>query len=189
MKSITSFDNFKNSLNEETGVDPRGYSKVDVENAFRSIEDDLSDYYSIDEDSASIKLDWTLKYGSLDVESSLDNIEFDFDVSGFTRALIRNLEQNDESKGPRFSKSEIERAIATADHKFDVFAESIDFNINEISTTVEVNENRFSTELTVTGKLEDDSVDLSDAQIDADAIIERIEEELLKGIINKIDYT
>ena len=189
MKSITPFNNFNNSLNEGTEVDPRGYSKVDVENAFRNIEDDLSDYYSIDEDSASIKLDWTLKYGSLDVESSLDNIEFDFDVSGFTRALIRNLEQNDESKGPRFNKFEIERAIATADHKFDVFSESIDFNINEISTTVEVNENRYSTELTVTGKLEDDSVDLSDAQIDADAIIERIEEELLKGIINKIDYT
>jgi hypothetical protein len=189
MKSITSFNNFNNSLNEETEVDSRGYSKFDVENAFRSIEDDLADYYSIDEDSASIKLDWTLKYGSLDVESSLDHIEFDFDVSGFTRALIRNLEQNDESKGPRFSKSEIERAIATADHKFDVFAESIDFNINEIDTNIEVNENRDSTELTVTGSVDEDSVDLSEAKIDTDAIIERIGEELLKGIINKIDYT
>jgi hypothetical protein len=189
MKSITTFDNFRPTLNEETTANPVGYNKVDVENAFRNIEDDLSDHYSIDEDSASIKLDWTLKYGSLDVESSLDHIEFDFDVSGFTRALIRNLEQNDGSKGPRFSKSEIERAISIADSKFDVFGESIDFNINEINTNIEVNENRYSTELTVTGSVDEDSVDLSEAKIDTDAIIERIQEELLKGIINKIDYS
>jgi hypothetical protein len=188
MRSITPFDNFKATLNEETAVNLQGYTKDDVEAAFRNIGDNLFDYYSIDPPTAKITLDWSIKYGSLDVESSLDSVEFEFDVSGFTRELTRNLEQNDESKGPRFNKSEIERAIEAANHKFDVFVESIDFNINGINTSIEVTENRYSTELTVTGFVDDDSVDLSEAKIDTDAIIERIQEELLKGIINRIDY-
>ena len=188
MRSITPFDNFKATLNEETAVNLQGYTKGDVEHAFRNVESNLSDYYSIDAPSAKITLDWSIKYGSLDVESSLDSVEFEFDVSGFTTYLIGNLEQNDKSKGPRFNKSEIERAINEANHKFDVFVESIDFNINEVNTSIEVNENRYSTELTVTGFVDDDSVDLSEAKIDTDAIIERIQEELLRGIINRIDY-
>lgn len=189
MRTISSFDNFKSTLNEETIVNSVGYSKVDIENAFRSIEDNITEYYSIDSPNARITLDWTLKYGSLDVESSMEHVEFNFDVSGFTRELIRNLEQNDEDKGPRFNKYEIEKAINKADLNFDVFAESIDFNINGINTNIEVSQNRYSTELTVTGSLDDDSVDLDEAKIDTDAIIERIQEELIKEIINRIDYT
>jgi hypothetical protein len=188
MRSITSFDNFKATLNEETAVNLQGYTKDDVEAAFRNIEDTLSDYYSIDENNVKITLDWTLKYGSLDVESAVDHVEFNFDTSGFGRQLMRSLEQDPEAKGPRFNKSEIERAINSANTKYDVFAESIDFNVNELNSTIEVNEDRYSTELTVSGKLDEDSIDLSEAEIDNDAIIERIIEELLKGIANRIDY-
>ena len=79
MRSITPFDNFKATINEETAVNLVGYTKSDVETAFRSIEDDLSDYYSIDEGNTSISLEWDLKYGSsLEVECSINNIEFDF---------------------------------------------------------------------------------------------------------------
>ena len=188
MRSITSFDNFRNSLNEETAVNLRGYTSDDVETAFRAVEDDLSDYYSVDDSDVKVTLEWTLKYGSLDVESNLDYVGFDFDVSGFTRQLMRNLEQDPESKGPRFSKEEVERAIGSAHSKYDVFAESIDINVNTVNTSIEVEEDRNSTELTVTGKIEEDSVDFSDAEIDNEAILERIQEELLKGIANRIDY-
>ena len=57
-----------------------------------------------------------------------------------------------------------------------------------MNTSIEVEEDRNSTELTVTGKIEEDSVDFSDAEIDNEAILERIQEELLKGIANRIDY-
>lgn len=189
MRNIEEFGNFKNTINEETTTNLKGYTKDDVETAFRSIEDNLHEYYSIDENSAKIVLEWTLKYGSLDVESALDHVEFEFDISGFTRELIRNLSQDPDSKGPRFDKGEIERSIVEANHRFYVFPESIDFNINEIETTLEVSENRYSTELTVTGKIETDSLDLSEAKIDTDTIIERITEELLSGIARRIDFT
>lgn len=194
MRNIKEFDNFKSDLKEEVSFNPinytkQGYTKDDVETAFRSIEDDLSDYYSIDESSANVKLDWTLKYGSLDVESSLDSVEFEFDVSGFTRALMRNISQDSDLKGPKFNKEEIEKAIGEADYKFNVFAESINFNVKDINTTLEVNENRYSTELTVTGYVEADDIDLSYAKIDTDAIIKRIQEELLNGISKKMDFS
>ena len=82
MRSVTSFDNFKATLNEETTVNLQGYTKDDVKTAFRGIEDDLSDYYSVDEQETSISLEWNVKaYGSLEVECSINNIEFDFDHS------------------------------------------------------------------------------------------------------------
>ena len=204
MKNLTSYESHSKNdvsgsydqiqklggVNEETRSAISGYTSVDVENAFRNVEDDLSDYYSLKEDSIKITLDWTLKYGSLDVVSELDHAELEFDIPGFTRHLIRSLEHDPDSKGPRFDKSEIERAISEADHKFDVFAESADFNINDVDTTIDVTQDRYSTELTVTGKLEDNySLDLSDAKIDTDAIIERINEELLRGVARRIDFS
>ena len=41
MRSVTSFDNFKATLNEETTVNLQGYTKDDVEAAFRNIENNL----------------------------------------------------------------------------------------------------------------------------------------------------
>ena len=189
MGSVTSFNNFRSRLNEETAVNLKGYTKEDVENAFRAVEDDLSDYYSVDEDNVKVTLEWTLKYGSLDIESSLDHVEFNFDVSGFSRLLVRNLEQDPESKGPRFSKEEVERAIDSSHNRFDVFAENIKININSVDTTLEVNEDRYSTELTVTGKLFEDSLDVSDAEIDKEEILERIITELYKTVASRIDFS
>lgn len=189
MRIVASFNNFRSRLNEETAVALKGYTKDDVENAFRAVEDDLSDYYSVDEDNVKVTLEWTLKYGSLDIESSLDHVEFNFDVSGFTRLLVRNLEQDPEAKGPRFSKEEVERAIEASHNRFDVFVENIEVNVNDANTTLEVQEDRYSTELTVTGKLEEDSLDVSDASINTEEILERIIAELYKTVASRIDFS
>jgi hypothetical protein len=189
MGIVASFNNFRSRLNEETAVGLKGYTKDDVENAFRAVEDDLTDYYSVDEDNVKVTLEWTLKYGSLDIESSLDHVEFNFDVSGFTRLLVRNLEQDPEAKGPRFSKEEVERAIEASHNRFDVFVENIEVNVNDVNTTLEVNEDRYSTELTVTGKLEEDSLDVSDASINTEEILERIITELYKTVASRIDFS
>ena len=188
MRSITPFDNFKATINEETAVNLVGYTKSDVETAFRNIEDDLSDYYSIDEGNTSISLEWDVKYGSsLEVDCLINNIEFDFNHSGFSGALIRNLSQDPDSTGPRFSKSEIERAIGEV-HYNAVFQENIDVNSRDFSTSISVEQDRNSTELTVTGEIDEDSVDLSDADIDTDEILEKITEELYRGVSRRIDY-
>ena len=188
MRSITPFDNFKATINEETAVNLVGYTKSDVEEAFRGIEDDLSDYYSIDEGNTSISLEWDVKYGSsLEVECLINSIEFDFNHSGFAGALIRNLSQDPDSIGPRFSKAEIERAISEAHHDA-VFQENIKVDPNDFATRIFVQQDRYSTELTVTGEIDEDSVDLSDADIDTDEILEKITEELYGGVARRIDY-
>jgi len=51
-----------------------------------------------------------------------------------------------------------------------------------------VQQDRYSTELTVTGEIDEDSVDLSDADIDTDEILEKITEELYGGVARRIDY-
>jgi len=189
MRSVTSFNNFKSTLNEETTVNLQGYTKDDVETAFRGIEDDLSDYYSVDERETSISLKWNVNaYGSLEVECSINNIEFDFDHSGFARALIRNLSHDPDSTGPRFNKTEIERAISEVHHNA-VFQEKIKVNSGDFATRIFVEQNRTSTELTVTGEIDEDSVDLSDADIDTDVILEEIIEKLYGTIARRIDYT
>jgi hypothetical protein len=188
MKSITSFESFKNTVNEETAVNLQGYTKDDVETAFRGIEDDLSDYYSIDSNNTSISLEWDVKYGSsLEVECTVNNIEFDFDHSSFSRALIRSISQDPDSTGPRFTKAEIERAISEAHHDA-VFQENIEMNSSDFATRILVEQNRFSTELTVTGEIEEDSADLSEADIDTDVILEKIIDELYGGVARRIDY-
>ncbi len=189
MENVASFDNFRSNLNEETALELKGYSKDDVENAFRAVEDDLSDYYSVDDSSVKVTLEWTLKYGNLDIESSLDSVEFNFDDSGFTRQLVRSLEQDPESKGPRFSKYEVEKAIKNSNVRYDVFAESININVNDVNTTIEVDEDKYSSQLTVTGIIVEDSIDYSDAKIDTENILERIIEELYKTIPDRINYS
>jgi len=59
MGIVASFNNFRSRLNEETAVGLKGYTKDDVENAFRAVEDDLTDYYSVDEDNVKVTLEWT----------------------------------------------------------------------------------------------------------------------------------
>jgi len=189
MRSVTSFNNFKSTLNEETTVNLQGYTKGDVETAFRGIEDDLSDYYSVDERETSISLEWNVNaYGSLEVECSFNNMEFHFDHSGFARALIRDLSHDPDSTGPRFNKTEIERAISEVHHSA-VFQEKIKVNSGDFATRIFVEQNRTSTELTVTGEIDEDSVDLSDADIDTDVILEEIIEKLYGTIARRIDYT
>lgn len=188
MKSIKPFENFTSDVNEDSSGTIM-YTTDDVRNAFADIEGDIMDYYSADEDSAKITLSWNLKYGDLDVEGSLDNLEFEFDVNGFGRALLRNISHDDDTKGPTFTKDEVMTAIDSAHHFKGVFVDSFDYNINLANVSIEVDENRDSTELTVKGKLEEDSVDINDAKVDTSDIIETIIQELLKGVARRIDYT
>jgi hypothetical protein len=189
MRSITSFDNFKNDLNEETEISTIWYTKDDVENAFLSIKDDLSDYYSINTNDTDISLDWNIdSYGNLKVECLIDNIIFDFDNSSFTRDLIRNLSHDTDSKGPTFSKDEIKRAVYEVDYDA-VFIENIDLDSSNIVTNISVNQNNRSTELTVTGEIDEDSVNMSQSIIDTDKILEKILEELYTSVARRIDYT
>ena len=188
MKSITSFKNFTSDVNEDSSG-TIVYTTDDVRNAFAGIEGDIMDYYSVDEDSARITLSWNLKYGDLDVEGSLDHLEFEFDVNGFGRAFLRNISHDVDTKGPTFTKDEVMTAIDLAHHDKDIFLGSFDYNINLANVSIEVDENRYSTELTVKGKLEEDSVDINDAKVDTSDIIETIIQELLKGVARRIDYT
>ena len=188
MERITSFKDFGTNVNEDSNSILR-YTTDDVRNAFSEIEDNLTDYFSVDEDSAKITLEWNLKYGTLDVESSLDHVEFEFDVNSFTRAILRNLSHDEDTKGPTFTKDEISNAIDHANYNKDIFLDNFKYNINDASTTIEVEENRYSTELTVKGKLVDDSIDIEDADIDTEEIIDGIIEELLKGVARRIDFT
>lgn len=188
MKSITSFKNFTSDVNENSSGTTM-YTTDDVRNAFADAEDDIKDYYSVDEDSASVTLSWNLRYGDLDIEGSLDHLEFEFDVNGFGRDLLRHISHDEDTKGPTFTKDEVLTAIDSAHHNKDVFLGSFDYNINLANVSIEVDENRYSTELTVKGKLEEDSIDINDAKVDTSDIIEAIIEELLKGIAKRIDYT
>jgi hypothetical protein len=187
MKSITSFKNFTLEVNENSSGTIM-YTTDDVRNAFANVEDDIKDYYAVDEDSARITLSWNLKYGDLDIEGDLDHLEFEFDTSGFRRALLRNISHDEDTKGPTFTKDEIQNAIDSAAYNKDIFLGSFNYNINSANVSIEVDENRDSTELTVRGKLEEDSIDVNDADVDTSDIIEAIIEELLKGISKRIDY-
>ena len=62
-------------------------------------------------------------------------------------------------------------------------------NSGDFATRIFVEQNRTSTELTVTGEIDEDSVDLSDADINTDVILEEIIEKLYGTIVNRIDYT
>ena len=189
MRSITSFDNFKNDLNEETEISTIWYTKEDVENAFLSLKDDLSDYYYINSKDTVISLDWNIdSYGDLKVECLIDLIIFDFDNSSFTRDLIRNLSHDKDSKGPTFSKDEIKRAIYEVDYDA-VFIENIELDPSNIATNISVNQNNRSTELTVTGEIDEDSVNMSRSIINTDKILEKIVEELYTSVARRIDYT
>lgn len=188
MKSITPFENFTSDVNEDSSSTIM-YTTDDVRNAFAEVEDDITDYYSVDEDSARITLSWNLRYGDLDVEGSLDNLEFEFDINGFGRDLLRNISHDGDTKGPTFTKDEVMTAIDSAHYDKDIFLGSFDYNINLANVSIEVDENRDSTELTVKGKLEEDSVDINDGKVDISDIIETIIEELLKGVARRIDYT
>ena len=188
MKSITSFESFTSDVNENSSGAIM-YTTDDVRNAFAEVEGDIKDYYAVDEDSAKITLSWNLRYGDLDVEGALDHLEFEFDINGFGRNLLRNISHDEDTKGPTFTKDEVMTAIDSAHYNKDVFLGSFDYNINSANVSIEVDENRDSTELTVTGKLEDDSIDINDGEVDASDIIEAIIEELLKGVARRIDYT
>jgi hypothetical protein len=188
MKSIKPFKNFISDVNENSsGITM--YTTDDVRNAFADVEDDIKDYYAVDEDSAKVTLSWNLRYGDLDIEGALDHLEFEFDTSGFGRALLRNISHDEDTKGPTFTKDEIQNAIDSAAFSKDIFLESFDYNINSANISIEVNENRDSTELRVSGKLDEDSIDIDDAKVDTSDIIEAIIEDLLRGIAKRIDYT
>jgi hypothetical protein len=188
MKSIKQFKNFISDVNENSSGTTM-YTTDDVRNAFADVEDDIKDYYAVDEDSAKVTLSWNLRYGDLDIEGALDHLEFEFDTSGFGRALLRNISHDEDTKGPTFTKYEIQNAIDSAAFSKDIFLESFDYNINSANISIEVNENRDSTELRVSGKLDEDSIDIDDAKVDTSDIIEAIIEDLLRGIAKRIDYT
>ena len=188
MKSITTFKNFTSDVNEDSSGTIM-YTTDDVRNAFADIEGDIMDYYSVDEDSANITLSWNLRYGDLDVEGSLDHLEFEFDVNVFGRDFLRHISHDEDTKGPTFTKDEVMTAIDSAHHNKDIFLGSFDYDINLANVSIEVDENRYSTELTVKGKLEEDSIDINDAKVDTSDIIETIIQELLEGVARRIDYT
>lgn len=185
MKRLTSFNNFLNPLNEAEVM----YTTDDVRNAFSEIEEDIHEYYSVDEDSAKITLSWSLRYNDLDVEGSLDHLEFEFYSKGFISDLLRNLSHDEDTKGPTFTKDEISSAIESAVYSKDIFLDNFSYNINNADIDISVEENSHSTELTVTGKLVEDSIDLSDGKVDTEDIIDGIIEELLKGVAKRIDYS
>jgi hypothetical protein len=187
MNRITPFNDFNSGINEAGSIER--YTTDDVRNAFADVESDLSDYYSVDDDSVKITLEWNLKYGDLDVESSLDSIEFEFDTTSFIREILRNLSHDEDTKGPTFTKDEISSAIDHANYNKDIFLDNFRYNVNNADTEIEVDENRYSTELTVKGKLVEDSVSSEDYDIDSEGIIDGIIEELLKGVARRIDFT
>lgn len=186
MRRLTPFENFSQPLNEAEIM----YTTDDVRNAFADIEDDIKDYYTVDDDSAKITLSWSLRYGTnFDVESSLDHIEFEFDIYAFGRDLTRYLSHDEDTKGPTFTKDEVLTAIDSAAYSKDIFLGSFEYNVNNAKTTIEAEEDSYSTEVTIRGKLEDDSIDVDDAKVDTEDIIDAIIEELLKGVAKRIDYS
>lgn len=186
MERISSFEDFSQPLNEAEIM----YTTDDVRNAFADVEDDIKGYYTVDDDTVKITLSWSLRYGTnFDVESSLDAVEFEFDIYAFGRDLTRHLSHDEDTKGPTFTKDEVLNAIDTVAFSKDIFLGSFEYNVNKAKTSIEAEENSYSTEVTIKGKLEDDSIDVDDAEVDTEDIIDAIIEELLRGVAKRIDYS
>lgn len=188
MRAIIPFGIFENTVNEGTAFSSIRYSKDDVETAFHSLEDELGDYYYIDKSNTEISLEWSMKKGPLEVVPSADNVGFDFDHAVFSKNLIRNLSHNPDSTGPGFTKTEIEKAIAQTHYKA-VFQENVKVNSDNFNIEILVNENWNSTELTITGKIDGDSVNINASNVNTDIILETIIEQLYLGVANRIYYT
>ena len=183
---ISRFSSFLNEQSESVY-----YTVDDVKEAFSNIESEIHDWYYLKDEEVEFDFDWNHDgAGGLNVEAKVINTPIDFDQSGFFRTLKSQLSVNPENKGPKFTIDEIERAIKEV-YENDVFENIIKLEPRDIPTNLQVVSKGYTGKnyITIEASMEDEPFDMRDYDVDTDEIIGSIEEELLKGITRRIDYT